>query len=264
LVVAACPPLHQISDRTFKIGPVSLELTAPCILAVVGAVSSGKSVLMRALAGECALASGALSIHSRASYSSQEPFLYDASVLDNIVFGMMMNVKILNEVTAACGLDRDAKSWPGGLSHSVGPAGRRCSSGQRMRISVARALYRSKMSPNGSVCIMDGPSTGLDDALVHTVLESLAKHALQGSIVCISFASEQHLKILIDRCSCRVTVISLQQNTPPQVLPASAYTDLASVTAVAPSHAVAQSVEQRDSDTKHEDALAEEHREFGG
>ena len=175
-----------------------------------------------------------------------------------------MNVKILNEVTAACGLDRDAKSWPGGLSHSVGPAGRRCSSGQRMRISVARALYRSKMSPNGSVCIMDGPSTGLDDALVHTVLESLAKHALQGSIVCISFASEQHLKILIDRCSCRVTVISLQQNTPPQVLPASAYTDLASVTAVAPSHAVAQCVEQRDFDTKHEDALAEEHREFGG
>jgi ATP-binding cassette, subfamily C (CFTR/MRP), member 10 len=229
LVIAACPTLHSVSERVFTIGPLSLQLTAPHILAVVGPVSSGKSVFMRALAGECAVASGAFSVRVASSYSSQEPFLYDAPVVDNIVFGSKLNSKILNEVAAACGIDRDAKSWAGGLSYVVGPGGRRCSSGQRMRISVARALYRSKISRSRGICILDGPTTGLDDALVRTVLESLAKHAQQGCIVCISFASLQHLKILMDSHACSVTVISLQPHGALQVLSGPALTDMGSL-----------------------------------
>jgi ATP-binding cassette subfamily C (CFTR/MRP) protein 10 len=264
LVIAACPTLHRVSERVFTIGPMSLQLTAPHILAVVGPVSSGKSVFMRALAGECAVASGAFSIPVASSYSSQEPFLYDAPVVDNIVFGSKLNSKILNEVAAACGIDRDAKSWAGGLSYVVGPGGRRCSSGQRMRISAARALYRSKISRSRSICILDGPTTGLDDALVRTVLESLAKHAQQGCIVCISFASLQHLKILMDSHACSVTVISLQQHGALQVLSGPALVDMGSLPPLPHSEQASESSQQRDGEENNQEHVPEEHREFGG
>jgi ATP-binding cassette subfamily C (CFTR/MRP) protein 10 len=265
LVIAACPTLHQVSDRMFTMGPISLELSAPHILAVIGPVSSGKSVFMRALAGECAVASGSLAIHANVSYSSQEPFLFDGTVLDNILFGSKLNWKIMNEVTASCGLDRDAKSWAGGMSHAVGPGGRCCSSGQRMRISVARALYRLETSEAASVMIMDGPTTGLDDALVRTVLESLIQRANQRSIVCISFASHLHFKLLMDRCSCPVTAVSLQPHSRPQIFPGSAFVNQAPSSLVATrAHGVNVSMDLGDSSADVQESVVEEHREFGG
>ena len=265
LVVAACSTFHQVSESVFKLGPITLEVKSPHIVAVVGPVSSGKSVFLRALAHECAVASGSFEMHASISYSSQEPFLFDGPVLDNILFGSPLNVKLLSEVTASCGLDRDAKSWAGGLCYVVGPGGRRCSSGQRMRITVARALYRSKVSAAGCISIMDGPTTGLDDALVHTVLESLARLAHQGTIVCISFASQQHLKMLIDKCASVVTVVSLQPQSPPQVFPGSAFSNLGSSIALPDSHEQKESLGQHNNDIENPDeSPTEEHREIGG
>jgi ATP-binding cassette subfamily C (CFTR/MRP) protein 10 len=263
-VIAACPALHRVSDRVFTIGPFSLELDAPHILAVIGPVSSGKSVFMRALAGECAVASGSLAMHANVSYSSQEPFLFDGSVLENILFGSKLNLKILNQVAASCGLDCDLKSWAGGMHYAVGPGGRCCSSGQRMRISVARALYRSQTRAAASVVVMDGPTTGLDHALVRTVLESLVTHALQGSIVCVSFASQLHFNLLMDRCCCPVTVISLQPRSPPQIFTGAAVANLAQSNAFPLTNSTAISLELRDSNSEQQELVTEEHREFGG
>lgn len=264
LVVAACPTLHQASGCTFKVGPISLELSAPHILAVIGPVSSGKSVFMRALARECAVASGSLAIHAKASYASQEPFLFDGSVLDNILFGSKLNLKMLNEIAASCGLDRDAKSWAGGMAHAVGPGGRRCSSGQRMRISVARALYLSGACSAASVSILDGPTTGLDDALVRTVLESLVRHAHRGSVLCISFASQLHFNLLMEQCSCPVTVVFLQPHASPQIFPGSVFANMAPATALPHALDTNECSEQRDDSTENQESLPEEHREFGG
>jgi ATP-binding cassette, subfamily C (CFTR/MRP), member 10 len=264
VVIAACPTLHTVTQSMFKLGPISLELKAPHILAVVGPVSSGKSVFLRALACECAVASGSFETHSNISYSSQEPFLFDGTVLDNILFGATLDRSVLNQVTASCGLDRDAKSWAGGLSYGVGPGGRRCSSGQRMRISVARTLYRSTLSAAACISIMDGPTTGLDDALVHTVLQSLIALAQRGSIVCVSFASQLHLKILLDECPSLVTVLSFQQRSAPQILPGSAFSNLEASFALPGESDKKEPLELRDSSAENQEAVPEEHREFGG
>ena len=265
VVIAACPTLHSVTHSMFKLGPISLELKVPHILAVVGPVSSGKSVFLRALACECAVASGSFEPLANISYSSQEPFLFDGTVLDNILFGATLNGNVLNQVTASCGLDRDAKSWAGGLSYCVGPGGRRCSSGQRMRISVARTLYRSKLSAAACTSIMDGPTTGLDDALVHTVLQSLIALAQHGSIVCVSFASQSHLNILMEQFPSLVTVLSLQQHSAPQILPGSAFSNLDASFALPGESDKKEPSELRDSSAENQEAVPEEeHREIGG
>ena len=227
--------------------------------------------MIRALASECAVASGSLEMCASVSYSPQEPFLFDGSVLDNILFGSKLNVKILNDVTSLCGLNRDSKSWAEGWSHIVGPGGRRCSSGQRMRISVARALYRSKVSSNGSISILDGPTTGLDEELVHSMLEAFSKYAQQGSILCISFASQQHLKILLDKYSNIVTVISLQFQSPPQILHGSLYQNSQSSILFPqfcetqdPQQVSPHFVEQHENNFENQESTSDEHREFGG
>jgi ATP-binding cassette subfamily C (CFTR/MRP) protein 10 len=261
-VVAACPTLQRVSERVFKIGPMNLVIRSPQILAIVGPVSSGKSALVRALVGECAIASGSFTIDARVSYSSQEPFLFDGSVLDNIIFGSELNAKILSDVTASSGLDRDAKSWVGGLSYIVGPGGRRCSSGQRMRISVARAFYRCQVSSTTCIPVLDGPTTGLDEALVHLVLDYIIKLAHQGSIICVSFASQQHLELLLDKCPKSVTVISLQQNCPPRIFAGSEF--LISGSAVTPPHSSDIVNEQLDGHQENQQSPNVEMINFGG
>jgi hypothetical protein len=133
-----------------------------------------------------------------------------------------------------------------------------------MRISVARTLYRSTMSAAACISIMDGPTTGLDDALVHTVLQSLIALAQRGSIVCVSFASQLHLKILTDQCPSLVTVLSLQQRSAPQTLPGSAFSNVDASLALPGESDTKEPLELRDSCAENQEVLPEEHREFGG
>jgi ABC-type multidrug transport system fused ATPase/permease subunit len=89
-VIGAEPTINKL---TFRVEPGSL-------VAVIGAVGSGKSSLIQTLLGELPLTSGKAMVVARAvSYSSQEPWIFSGSLRENILFGKPFERRRYNQVS---------------------------------------------------------------------------------------------------------------------------------------------------------------------
>jgi ABC-type multidrug transport system fused ATPase/permease subunit len=100
----------QALPQTFTIRNISLQLRKGQVVAVVGKVGSGKTLLLRALLGEIPSASGTeLSLDGRISYAAQLPFILNATVRDNILFGSEFDEGRYEKALDACCLRPDLK-----------------------------------------------------------------------------------------------------------------------------------------------------------
>ena len=61
------------------------------LLGITGPVGSGKSTLLAAILNELPYYSGKLTKHGKVAYVEQEPFIINATVKDNILFGLPFN-----------------------------------------------------------------------------------------------------------------------------------------------------------------------------
>ncbi|PNF15053.1 Multidrug resistance-associated protein 9 [Cryptotermes secundus] len=127
------------------------------LCAVIGPVGSGKSSLLQAVLGELPLSDGSLIVGGDVSYSSQEPWLFVGTVRQNILFGQPYNPERYKEVIQVCALKRDLELFPHGDKTIVGERGVSLSGGQRARINLARAVYRSS-----DVYLLDDPLSAVD------------------------------------------------------------------------------------------------------
>nr|XP_029714518.1 ATP-binding cassette sub-family C member Sur-like [Aedes albopictus] len=135
---------------------------------IVGRSGSGKSSLLAALLREINHLSGEViwSQYSTIAYVPQRPWLLNANVRENILFGEPFRPKRYNRVLRACALKPDIELMPDGDMSEIGERGIKLSGGQRQRIAIARALY----SP-ASVVIMDDPLSSLDNEVAKYVFD---------------------------------------------------------------------------------------------
>ncbi|EAT34557.1 AAEL013215-PA, partial [Aedes aegypti] len=135
---------------------------------VVGRSGSGKSSLLAALLREINHLSGEViwSQYSTIAYVPQRPWLLNANVRENILFGEPFRPKRYNRVLKVCALKPDIELMPDGDMSEIGERGIKLSGGQRQRIVIARALY----SP-ASVVIMDDPLSSLDNEVAKFVFD---------------------------------------------------------------------------------------------
>jgi ATP-binding cassette subfamily C (CFTR/MRP) protein 4 len=94
--------------------------------------------LVHAILKELPLSSGSILVGGSISYASQEPWLFTASVRQNILFGQPMDKNRYRQVVRACALERDFQLLPHGDMTIVGERGVTLSGGQRARINLAR------------------------------------------------------------------------------------------------------------------------------
>lgn len=83
------------------------------LAAIVGTVGSGKSSLISALLGEMDKLSGRVNTTGKIAYVSQQAWIQNATLQDNILFGKPLDRKRYNEVIAACALKPDLEMLPG-------------------------------------------------------------------------------------------------------------------------------------------------------
>lgn len=74
---------------------------------------------------------------------AQQPWLLNATIRDNILFGEPYRPKRYNKILDACALKPDIDLMPDNDMTKIGERGINFSGGQRQRIAIARALYSS-------------------------------------------------------------------------------------------------------------------------
>jgi ABC-type multidrug transport system fused ATPase/permease subunit len=114
------------SPLSFALRDISLRIKKSDVVAVVGKVGSGKTLLLRALLGEVPpidSSSSALSISGTLSYAAQEPFILNTSLRNNVIFGSVFNEDRYEKVIDACCLRPDMQR--------LGPAGDLTQIGER-------------------------------------------------------------------------------------------------------------------------------------
>ena len=108
---------------------------------VVGRVGAGKSSLLQSMLGDLWKFNGEVVVHGRIAYVAQQPWVMNASVKENIVFGHRWDPHFYNQTVNACALADDFRQLPDGDQTEVGERGISLSGGQKARLTLARAVY---------------------------------------------------------------------------------------------------------------------------
>ncbi|TCD68817.1 hypothetical protein EIP91_009684 [Steccherinum ochraceum] len=162
----------RIDDElTFKRGQINL---------IVGATGTGKTSLLMALLGEMHyIPSGPTSYfnlprYGGVAYASQESWVQNETIKDNILFGSSYDEERYNKVIKQCGLERDLTLFEAGDQTEVGEKGLTLSGGQKARITLARAVYSS-----ADILLLDDVLAALD---VHTA-KWIVDKCFQGDLI---------------------------------------------------------------------------------
>uniref|UniRef100_H3HE07 Uncharacterized protein n=1 Tax=Phytophthora ramorum TaxID=164328 RepID=H3HE07_PHYRM len=153
-------PLHE-----FSLEGVNLEIDAGSLVMIVGTVGSGKSSLLNALLGEMILVDGTVDVCGGLSYVSQEAWIRNATVKDNILFEEDFNADKYAAVLEATQLALDLHALPDGDQTEIGERGINLSGGQKARVAIARAVYHS----NFDILILDDPLSAVDPHVAHAI-----------------------------------------------------------------------------------------------
>ena len=122
----------------------TFEVKKGALVGVAGAVGSGKTSLLAGLAGELSLTSGHFRQTGSVSFVSQSGWIFNASLRENILFGLLYDEERYGRVILATSLEQDIKELPKGDETEIGERGVNLSGGQKQRVNLARAVYADR------------------------------------------------------------------------------------------------------------------------
>ena len=168
-----------LSDVTFSATPGS-------ITAIIGPTGSGKSTLMALLLRLFDPVSGRVAIDDRdlrdyriaslraaIAIALQENVLFAMSVRDNIRYvAPSASEDQVHTAIRVAAMDDYVDGLPNGLDTVLSDRGGKLSTGQRQRLSIARAVVRDT-----PILVLDEPTAALDAATEHRVMQNLAEWA---------------------------------------------------------------------------------------
>lgn len=177
--------LNVPGSQRIVLSNVNFEVAAGQVLAVIGPSAAGKSSLARALTGVWPLARGAVRLDAAAldrwsveelgkhiGYLPQNVQLFDGTITENIT--RFEDNPESGDVIAACqaaNVHEMIVRLPNGYETLVGQQGEALSAGQRQRIALARALYKTPF-----FLVLDEPNSNLDaegEAALASALDSV-------------------------------------------------------------------------------------------
>ncbi|XP_014486459.1 PREDICTED: multidrug resistance-associated protein 1 isoform X2 [Dinoponera quadriceps] len=147
---------------------INMRVEQGQLIAVVGTVGSGKSSLLSAFLGEMDKLSGKVNTKGSIAYVSQQPWIQNATLQDNVLFGKALNKSVYSRVVDACALTPDLKILPAGDQTEIGEKGINLSGGQKQRVALARAVYND--SDN---YFLDDPLSAVDSHVGKHIFENV-------------------------------------------------------------------------------------------
>lgn len=163
---------------------ISMTIHQGEFVALVGPSGSGKSTAARLIASLWDVSSGSISLggvnikdiplddyNDRIAYVSQDNYLFDLTVRENIRLGnQTASDKDIEEAAKKCGCHDFIMSLENGYDTLVGSSGGHLSGGERQRIAIARAMLK-----NADIIILDEATAYTDPENEAVIQKSVAK-----------------------------------------------------------------------------------------
>ena len=182
-VVFAYPP----REAEPVLGGVDFTVRPGELVAIVGPSGAGKSTLFQLIERFYDPQSGSVTIdgvdirnldpralREEIALVPQEPFIFGASVADNIAYGQRGATRAeIVEAARQAAADAFIEALPKGFDTALGERGVNLSGGERQRVAIARAILK-----NAPVLLLDEATSALDaenERLVQKALDALMK-----------------------------------------------------------------------------------------
>lgn len=181
-------------DLPPALADVSFTVPRGASVAVVGAVASGKTTLLRVLAGllppqegRCVYGDRALAdwdwpaLRARIGYVPQESLLFSESIEHNVAFGRDVDPAWVQECLEIAQMGDDLRRIESGTAAMLGRGGTLVSGGQKQRIAIARAL-----AGRPEVLLLDDCTSSLDARNEDRLWAGVRAHCPGVTIFCVS------------------------------------------------------------------------------
>ena len=201
----------SIDESKFSLRNINLEIKKGEFVCIIGKSGSGKSSLLMSVLGELfARPSGFipeneteiiiddsevdnsesnLNFNPKISYLSQKPWIRNATVKANILFGKPFVLKRYKECIDYSGLEEDLKILKDGEQTIIGDKGINLSGGQKVRVGLARSLYSGS-----DLFLLDDPLSALDVNVGSHIFRKALKGYLRGKTRLVVTHSLGYLK----------------------------------------------------------------------
>jgi ATP-binding cassette, subfamily B, bacterial MsbA len=173
---------YPAAPQNIVLDGIELEVRAGEVVALVGSSGAGKTTLVNLVPRFYDVTQGAIeidgadvrdyklsSLREKISIVSQETFLFNDTVFDNIAYGRpdAREDEVIRAAKTALA-DEFIRALPEGYRSIIGERGAKLSGGQRQRLAIARALLK-----DAPILILDEATSQLDSESERLVQEAL-------------------------------------------------------------------------------------------
>lgn len=164
--------LHNTSFKGFK--NLNLEIYKGELIIITGSIGTGKSSLLNALAGFMRQTSGEIRKNGDLLLCGY-PWVQNATVRDNILFGSPYIEDKYKDVLRVCSLQTDLDLLPAGDRTEIGERGITLSGGQKARINLARSIYKTM-----DIYLFDDVLSAVDSRVGKFIMDECIINKLNG------------------------------------------------------------------------------------
>ena len=190
----------ETSSTEVNLKNINLTVRKGELVLIYGKSGSGKSSLLDAILNEIQVFftrenshKVITSVNGTTSFSSQNPFIYDSTIRQNITLDFTENNKVnysrYLKVVDICSLKDDIIELNRGDLTEIGENGIHLSSGQRRRIGVARCLYAKR-----DIYLLDLPTYNLDNTTSNKIFIEGIFHFLKHKTRIVTTNKEEYAR----------------------------------------------------------------------
>jgi ABC-type multidrug transport system fused ATPase/permease subunit len=189
----------KLTDITFSyeekvvLNNISLTINKGDKIAFIGESGSGKSTLVDLIIGLHQPTQGSIEVdgvtidksnlqnwRSQIGYISQQIYLFDGTISDNVCFGRELDIKQLEKALKQANIF-DFLQTKQGVDTLVGEGGIQLSGGQKQRVAIARALYGEP-----EILVLDEATSALDDKTEQKIVSEIYKISQDKTLIVIA------------------------------------------------------------------------------